>query len=167
MHDKFQESEIQYSKWKPLVQGFKIRGCAIAAALLSGFIPESSPGTHKAQASIELNQIRSAKRCPNPPWEARFAHANEIPRRHSQSLFYTVCAKGYKASLSYSEYIRAAEICRRADPRRKERHGGSGEAFNPCTLESGPRYTWAVCIKYIIRTYCLGVARRNETLRII
>jgi len=34
----------------------------LPAALLSDFIPESSPGTHKARANIELNQIRSAKR---------------------------------------------------------------------------------------------------------
>lgn len=59
---EFQESEIQYSKWERLAQGSKMHGRAIAAALLSGFIPESSPGTHKVQASTELNQIRSAKR---------------------------------------------------------------------------------------------------------
>lgn len=50
---------------------------------------------HKACARYELNQIRSAKRC--SPWEKRFTHANEIPRRHYRSFFRTVHhSQGYK-----------------------------------------------------------------------
>lgn len=50
---------------------------------------------HKACARYELNQIRSAKR--SSPWEKRFTHANEIPRRRYRSFFRTVHhSQGYK-----------------------------------------------------------------------
>lgn len=75
----------------PLLRG---RGARAPRAFIRLY-PRKFGRGHKACARYELNQIRSAKR--SSPWEKRFTHANEIPRRHYQSFFRTVHhSQGYK-----------------------------------------------------------------------
>lgn len=77
---------------------------------------------HKACARFELNQIRSAKR--SSPWEKRFTHANEIPRRHYRSFFRTVHhSQGYKGRFFVSR-TRARE-----ERRGGERMAREGETY--------------------------------------
>lgn len=144
-----------------------MRGCAIAAALLSGFIPESSPGTHKAQASTELNQIRSAKR-------SSLGSAFRARKRDSAATFPITLPYGVRrvirpASRISSIYVQPKYADVRAQ-RKKERHGGSDEALTPALSKAGrdiPAPRWCVYPKYIIRTQHLGITRRNEALGIM
>lgn len=163
---EFRESEIQYSKWERLVQGSKTRECAIAAALLSGFIPESSPGTHKVQASTELNQIRSAKR-------SFLGSAFRARKRDSAATFPITLLYGVRRVIR--PLVLRVYTCSRNiltyGPKEKGETQGQRRGLNPCTLESGSRYTWAtlVCVlsRYITRTCYPEVARRNEALGMI
>jgi len=117
--------------------------------------PKELAGTHKARASGELNQIRSAKR-------SSLGSAFRARKRDSAATFPITLPHGVREVIRpasrISRYTRVAETSRRAGPKRRGRRErergdkrGDGGALT-LTLESRSRYT-RVLFAYVHRVH--------------
>lgn len=165
----YRRSRLQYTEFSvssaiDRCRNLKARGCATARAHTLSLIrlyPRKFVGIHKARASAELNQIRSAKR-------STLGSAFRARKRDSAATFpiilpYGVPTRGVTrpASLVFRVYTCSRNPDAPAEAKRETRGGGGGGGgrnLNPCTPKSGTRLWVAYVLSSIIRTHHFGAA---------